>query len=132
MICRKFPRAILDADKEVFDARPILIQTIGRCARNLNGRAILYADHMTDSMNKAINETDRRRAIQQAYNEENGITPQSIIRSVDMALAQIVGADYTDYIERPIDSRVQVATRRRQLHRETRNRYARSRQALRI
>ena len=92
--------AILDADKEGFlRSAGSLIQTIGRCARNLNGRAILYADHMTDSMNKAINETDRRRAIQQAYNEENGITPQSIIRSVDMALAQIVGADYTDYTE---------------------------------
>ena len=92
--------AILDADKEGFlRSAGSLIQTIGRCARNLNGRAILYADHMTDSMNKAINETDRRRAIQQAYNEENGITPQSIIRSVDMALAQIVGADYTDFTE---------------------------------
>jgi excinuclease ABC subunit B len=62
--------AILDADKEGFlRSAGSLIQTIGRCARNLNGRAILYADHMTDSMNKAINETDRRRAIQQAYNE---------------------------------------------------------------
>jgi excinuclease ABC subunit B len=92
--------AILDADKEGFlRSAGSLIQTIGRCARNLNGRAILYADHMTDSMNKAINETDRRRAIQQAYNEENGITPQSIIRSVDMSLAQIVGADYTDFTE---------------------------------
>jgi len=92
--------AILDADKEGFlRSSGSLIQTIGRCARNLNGRAILYADNMTDSMNKAINETDRRRAIQQAYNEENGITPQSIIRSVDMSLAQIVGADYTDLTE---------------------------------
>jgi excinuclease ABC subunit B len=92
--------AILDADKEGFlRSAGSLIQTIGRCARNLNGRAILYADHMTDSMNKAISETDRRRAIQQAYNEENGITPQSIIRSVDMSLAQIVGADYTDFTE---------------------------------
>jgi excinuclease ABC subunit B len=90
--------AILDADKEGFlRSSGSLIQTIGRCARNLNGRAILYADNMTDSMNKAISETDRRRAIQQAYNEENGITPQSIIRSVDMSLAQIVGADYADF-----------------------------------
>ncbi|HLH09454.1 MAG TPA: excinuclease ABC subunit UvrB [Terriglobales bacterium] len=92
--------AILDADKEGFlRSSGSLIQTIGRCARNLNGRAILYADNMTDSMNKAISETDRRRAIQQAYNEENGITPQSIIRSVDMSLAQIVGADYADLAE---------------------------------
>ncbi len=92
--------AILDADKEGFlRSAGSLIQTIGRCARNLNGRAILYADNMTDSMNKAISETDRRRAIQQAYNEENGITPQSIVRSVDMSLARIVGADYADLTE---------------------------------
>ncbi len=92
--------AILDADKEGFlRSSGSLIQTIGRCARNLNGRAILYADNMTDSMNKAISETDRRRAIQQAYNEENGITPQSIVRSVDMSLARIVGADYADLTE---------------------------------
>ncbi len=73
-----------------------LIQTIGRCARNLNGRAILYADRMTDSMKKAIGETDRRRAIQVAYNEANGITPESIIRPLDMSLARIIEADYAD------------------------------------
>ncbi|MCU1310297.1 MAG: uvrB, partial [Candidatus Angelobacter sp.] len=73
-----------------------LIQTIGRCARNLNGRAILYADRMTDSMRTAMDETDRRRAIQQAYNEEHDITPQTIIRNLDMQLAGIVAADYTD------------------------------------
>ena len=89
--------AILDADKEGFlRSAGSLIQTIGRCARNLNGRAILYADRMTDSMKKALDETNRRRAIQQAYNEENGITPESIIRPLDMTLAAIVGADYTD------------------------------------
>jgi len=91
--------AILDADKEGFlRSAGSLIQTIGRCARNLNGRAILYADRMTDSMKKALDETNRRRAIQQAYNEENGITPESIIRPLDMTLAAIVGADYTDLI----------------------------------
>jgi excinuclease ABC subunit B len=89
--------AILDADKEGFlRSAGSLIQTIGRCARNLNGRAILYADRMTDSMKKALDETNRRRAIQQAYNEENGITPESIIRPLDMTLVAIIGADYTD------------------------------------
>lgn len=89
--------AILDADKEGFlRSAGSLIQTIGRCARNLNGRAILYADRMTDSMKKALDETSRRRAIQQAYNEENGITPESIIRPLDMTLVAIVGADYAD------------------------------------
>jgi excinuclease ABC subunit B len=89
--------AILDADKEGFlRSSGSLIQTIGRCARNLNGRAILYADVMTDSMKKALDETNRRRAIQQAYNEENGITPESIVRPVDMSLAAIVAADYAD------------------------------------
>ncbi|MCU1305487.1 MAG: Excinuclease subunit, partial [Acidobacteriaceae bacterium] len=89
--------AILDADKEGFlRSTGSLIQTIGRCARNLNGRAILYADRMTDSMRTAMDETDRRRAIQQAYNEENDITPQTIIRNLDMQLAGIVAADYTD------------------------------------
>src|SRR5882724_8117580 len=89
--------AILDADKEGFlRSAGSLIQTIGRCARHLNGRAILYADRMTDSMKRAMDETLRRRAIQQAYNEENGITPESIIRPLDTTLAAIVGADYTD------------------------------------
>jgi excinuclease ABC subunit B len=92
--------AILDADKEGFlRSSGSLIQTMGRCARNLNGRAVLYADRMTDSMQRAMDETNRRRAIQQAYNEENGITPQSIVRPVEMALAQIVEADYVDVAE---------------------------------
>ena len=89
--------AILDADKEGFlRSAGSLIQTIGRCARNLNGRAILYADRMTDSMKKALGETDRRRAIQVAYNEANGITPESIIRPLEMSLARIIEADYAD------------------------------------
>jgi excinuclease ABC subunit B len=89
--------AILDADKEGFlRSSGSLIQTIGRCARNLNGRAILYADKMTDSMKRAIDETDRRRAIQQAYNQEHGITPETIVRPVSMSLAGIVEADYVD------------------------------------
>jgi excinuclease ABC subunit B len=89
--------AILDADKEGFlRSSGSLIQTIGRCARNLNGRAFLYADVMTDSIKRALDETNRRRAIQQAYNEENGITPESIVRPLDMTLAAIVAADYPE------------------------------------
>jgi excinuclease ABC subunit B len=89
--------AILDADKEGFlRSSGSLIQTIGRCARNLNGRAILYADRMTDSMKRATDETDRRRAIQQAYNQEHGITPESIIRPLSMSLAGIAESDYVD------------------------------------
>ncbi|HVA17885.1 MAG TPA: excinuclease ABC subunit UvrB, partial [Candidatus Dormibacteraeota bacterium] len=87
--------AILDADKEGFlRSATSLIQSIGRCARHIEGRAILYADVMTDSMRQAIGETNRRRAKQTAYNRENNITPQSIIKSVDMQLAAIVEADY--------------------------------------
>ncbi|HEV2102445.1 MAG TPA: excinuclease ABC subunit UvrB [Candidatus Acidoferrum sp.] len=87
--------AILDADKEGFlRSTTSLIQTIGRCARHIEGRAILYADRRTDSMNQAISETNRRRAKQVAYNAENNITPQSIIKGVDMELAHIVEADY--------------------------------------
>jgi len=87
--------AILDADKEGFlRSTTSLIQTIGRCARHIEGRAILYADRRTDSMNQAVSETNRRRAKQVAYNKENNITPQSIIKGVDMELAHIVEADY--------------------------------------
>jgi excinuclease ABC subunit B len=90
--------AILDADKEGFlRSSGSLIQTIGRCARNLNGRAILYADKMTDSMKKAIDETNRRRAIQEAYNVANSITPESIVRPLEMTLAGIIDADYSDF-----------------------------------
>ncbi len=89
--------AILDADKEGFlRSSGSLIQTIGRAARNINGRAILYADKMTDSMKQAIGETNRRREVQVAYNEEHNITPTSIVRAVDMSLAQILKAEYAD------------------------------------
>lgn len=75
--------AILDADKEGFlRSERSLIQTIGRAARNANGHVIMYADHMTDSMKKAIDETGRRRAIQMAYNEKNGIVPQTIVKKI--------------------------------------------------
>ncbi|HYA96602.1 MAG TPA: excinuclease ABC subunit UvrB, partial [Methylomirabilota bacterium] len=87
--------AVLDADKEGYlRSATALIQTMGRCARHVEGRAILYADTRTRSMNEAIAETNRRREKQLAYNRENSITPQSIMKSVDMELAKIVEADY--------------------------------------
>jgi excinuclease ABC subunit B len=87
--------AILDADKEGFlRSSGSLIQTMGRAARHLNGRAILYADVMTDSMKRAIDETTRRRTIQASYNDANDITPQSIIKPIDMMMVAIAEADY--------------------------------------
>jgi excinuclease ABC subunit B len=87
--------AILDADKEGFlRSSGSLIQTMGRAARHLEGRAILYADVMTDSMRRAIEETNRRRRVQVEYNERNGITPQSIIKPIDMSLVAIAEGDY--------------------------------------
>jgi excinuclease ABC subunit B len=75
--------AILDADKQGFlRSRDALIQTIGRAARNVNGHVTLYADKMTDAMTAAIGETNRRRAIQEAYNVKHGITPQTIVKAV--------------------------------------------------
>src|SRR5271163_1768852 len=89
--------AILDADKEGFlRSQGSLIQTIGRAARHLEGRAILYADKMTDSMQRAINETDRRREKQIAHNTANGITPASINRPLEMGLAGILKPEYAD------------------------------------
>jgi excinuclease ABC subunit B len=87
--------AVLDADKEGFlRSSGSLIQTMGRAARNVNGRAILYADVLTESMKRAIRETDRRRAVQQAYNAANNITPQTIIKAIDMSLVAVAEADY--------------------------------------
>jgi excinuclease ABC subunit B len=87
--------AILDADKEGFlRSSGALIQTIGRAARHLNGRAILYADVLTGSMKQAINETNRRRQIQLDYNETNHIVPQSIVKPIDMSLVAIAEGDY--------------------------------------
>ena len=89
--------AILDADKEGFlRSTGSLIQTMGRAARNLNGKAILYADRVTDSMARAISETERRRKRQRQYNRAHGITPETIVKPIDMTLARIVDADYVD------------------------------------
>ena len=89
--------AVLDADKEGFlRSQTSLIQTIGRAARNVNGVAILYADVLTDSLRQAIDETNRRRAIQQQYNEEHGIEPATIIKSVDSDLVKMSNLDYLD------------------------------------
>ena len=87
--------AVLDADKEGFlRSAGSLIQTMGRAARNLNGRVILYADVMTASMRRAIDETNRRRTIQRTYNAAHGIVPQSIIKPIDATLVAIAEGDY--------------------------------------
>ena len=87
--------AILDADKEGFlRSESSLIQTIGRAARNAEGKAILYADRITDSMKRALDETNRRREIQEQYNRENGITPQTIIKPIEATLITASEADY--------------------------------------
>jgi excinuclease ABC subunit B len=87
--------AILDADKEGFlRSAGSLIQTSGRAARNVNGRVIMYADTVTDSMRVCINETERRRTLQAAFNAEHGITPQSIVKQIDDVMSSVYERDY--------------------------------------
>src|ERR1041384_3505106 len=87
--------AVLDADKEGFlRSAGSLIQTSGRAARNVNGRVIMYADKMTDSMRHCISETERRRSIQEAYKKEHGITPQSIVKQIDDVMSSVYERDY--------------------------------------
>jgi excinuclease ABC subunit B len=107
--------AILDADKEGFlRSSGSLIQTMGRAARHLNGRAILYADVYTDSMRRAIGETNRRRTIQEQYNEENNITPQSIIKPIDMSLVRIAEGDYVTVPVEPEDPAEEMTPEQRE------------------
>jgi excinuclease ABC subunit B len=103
--------AILDADKEGFlRSGGSLIQTIGRAARNVNGKAILYADVMTESMRKAIGETNRRRSIQTDFNEQNNIIPQSILKPIDMSLVAIAEGDYVTVPVESEDKEVEAMT----------------------
>jgi len=106
--------AILDADKEGFlRSSTALIQTFGRAARNVAGRAILYADALTNSMKGAIEETGRRRKIQQDYNAANGITPQSIVKGIDEVLTSVYERDYLDYTKISEDKDIYLSPHRR-------------------
>jgi excinuclease ABC subunit B len=103
--------AILDADKEGFlRSSGALIQTMGRAARNVRGRTILYADVMTESMKAAIGETERRRAVQEAYNQEHGITPASIVKNIEDVLSSVYERDYVT-VPKAIDERDAFRTR---------------------
>ncbi len=106
--------AILDADKEGFlRSATSLIQTFGRAARNVAGKALLYADTITDSMRIAIAETARRRTIQEEYNAAHGITPQSIVKGIDEVLTSVAERDYLDYTALPEDKDIYLSPQKR-------------------
>ena len=108
--------AILDADKEGFlRSESSLIQTIGRAARNLNGRVIMYADKITGSMQKAIDETTRRRGIQKAFNKTHGITPTSIVKAVSQTFEKAQNEDVAEAIN-PKDAEKLIKKMTKKMH----------------